>query len=177
MRGRHRYRRRGQQQRLAQRRFAARRSGGYVMHGVGQRHDTEWLGRNRHQHDRDRRGNCQRYAQRISRQPHGGNRDDHARHQLLEFEQGIQSEHGRARRIVIDVGANPLNTNPGAINLTNVSLTDNLPVGMQLSSTPAATFTGPGCALGAGTITAVPNSTVLSVNGAATVNAKMRRAY
>ena len=64
-----------------------------------------------------------------------------------------------------------LNTNPGAINLTNVSLTDNLPVGMQLSSAPAATFTGPGCALGTGTITAVPNSTVLSVNGAATVNA------
>jgi uncharacterized repeat protein (TIGR01451 family) len=61
-----------------------------------------------------------------------------------------------------------LNNNPGAINLTNVSLTDNLPVGMLIAATPNATFTGGGCSGGA--ITATAGTPLLAITGA-TVNA------
>ncbi len=57
------------------------------------------------------------------------------------------------------------NTQPGAIALTNVVLTDVLPPSVQVYGTPNPTFTGTGCSGGA--VTAVPGATQFSLAGAA----------
>ncbi|WP_292998274.1 SdrD B-like domain-containing protein [Nevskia sp.] len=56
------------------------------------------------------------------------------------------------------------NSQSGAVNLSNVTLTDNLPNGMIVFATPNASFTGPGCANA--TITAVPGSSTVVLSGA-----------
>lgn len=60
------------------------------------------------------------------------------------------------------------NNNAGALNLTNVALTDTFPLGMVVASPANAAFTGAGCT--AGTITATPNTDFVTLSGA-TVNA------
>ncbi len=56
------------------------------------------------------------------------------------------------------------NNNAGAINLTGVGFTDNLPAGMVVANPPAPTFTGAGC--GGAAITAVNNSATVTLSGA-----------
>ena len=56
------------------------------------------------------------------------------------------------------------NTAPGAVNLTNVALTDLLPPDVEVHASPDPTFTGTGCS--GGTITAVPGGTSFSLAGA-----------
>jgi uncharacterized repeat protein (TIGR01451 family) len=56
------------------------------------------------------------------------------------------------------------NTAPGAVALTNLSLTDDLPVNVEVYAVPAPTFTGTGCSLGS--IVAVPGSSSFSLSGA-----------
>ncbi len=60
------------------------------------------------------------------------------------------------------------NNNAGAIALTGVSLTDLLPLGMAIFTTPSASFTGSGCS--GATITAPAGATQISLSGAS-VNA------
>ncbi len=60
------------------------------------------------------------------------------------------------------------NNNAGAIALTGVGLTDLLPLGMAIFTTPSASFTGAGCS--GATITAPAGATQISVSGAS-VNA------
>ncbi|HEY8242246.1 MAG TPA: IPTL-CTERM sorting domain-containing protein [Casimicrobiaceae bacterium] len=55
-----------------------------------------------------------------------------------------------------------LNNAPGAIALTGVALSDLLPTGMVVHSTPAATFTGTGCSP-AGVNTAAPNGATVAI--------------
>ncbi|MEO7432027.1 MAG: hypothetical protein ABIR62_08380 [Dokdonella sp.] len=57
-----------------------------------------------------------------------------------------------------------LNTNPGAVSLTGVGITDSLPLGMLVATPPVATFSGPGCS--GGTLTAVAGSTSVQLTGA-----------
>ncbi len=56
------------------------------------------------------------------------------------------------------------NTQPNAVLLTNVGLTDVLPTSVQVYGVPNATFTGIGCT--GGTVTAVPGSGQFSLAGA-----------
>ena len=56
------------------------------------------------------------------------------------------------------------NNNANAIALTGVSLVDNLPSGLQIFTTPSASFTGTGCT--GGTITAAPGGTSVTLAGA-----------
>jgi uncharacterized repeat protein (TIGR01451 family) len=56
------------------------------------------------------------------------------------------------------------NTTSSAIALTSVSLTDNLPVGVVVYTSPSPTFTGTGCTNGV--ITAVPGASSVSLSGA-----------
>lgn len=56
------------------------------------------------------------------------------------------------------------NNGPGAAALSNVSLTDVFPSGMQVFATPAASFSGGGCTAAA--ITAVPGAGQVSFTGA-----------
>ncbi|WP_052754362.1 beta strand repeat-containing protein [Calothrix sp. 336/3] len=56
------------------------------------------------------------------------------------------------------------NNEPDAIALTGVSLTDNLPLGMELTSNPNPTLTGTGCS--GGTFTAVPGGNQFILTGA-----------
>ncbi len=63
------------------------------------------------------------------------------------------------------------NNNAGAIALTGVGFTDNLPAGMIIANPPAPTFTGSGCSIAGGSITA-PNggSTVTVTNASVGLN-------
>jgi uncharacterized repeat protein (TIGR01451 family) len=56
------------------------------------------------------------------------------------------------------------NNNANAIALSGVSLVDNLPSGLQIFTTPSASFTGTGCT--GGSITAAPGGTSVSLTGA-----------
>ncbi len=62
------------------------------------------------------------------------------------------------------------NNNAGAINLTGVGFTDTLPAGMIIANPPVPTFTGSGCSIAGGSISAPNNGTVVTVTNA-TVNA------
>jgi len=68
---------------------------------------------------------------------------------------------GAPSQLKIDV----VNTASGAASLANVSLTDVFPTGMIVYGTPNATFSGAGCS--AGTITADPDTSQISLNSAA----------
>lgn len=58
------------------------------------------------------------------------------------------------------------NTATGAVSLSNAAITDNLPAGTEIATNPNPAFTGgAGCSLGNGTITAVPQSTRLQLQG------------
>ncbi len=56
------------------------------------------------------------------------------------------------------------NNQPGAFNLTNVSLTDVLPANLQVHANANPSFSGSGCS--AGTVTAVPGTSQFSLSGA-----------
>ncbi|NOT15614.1 MAG: hypothetical protein HOP21_08605 [Methylotenera sp.] len=56
------------------------------------------------------------------------------------------------------------NTAVGAVNLTNVAVTDTFPTGMQVANVPAASFSGAGCTLG--TVNATPSAGSVSLSGA-----------
>ncbi len=67
---------------------------------------------------------------------------------------------GGPSRVTITI----LNNLSGAVNLTNVGLTDQMPPGVQIYWDPNPTFTGTNCT--GGTITAVPGTDVLTLSGA-----------
>jgi len=56
------------------------------------------------------------------------------------------------------------NNQPGAITLTNVSLSDVLPSGVEVYAVPGASFTGSGC--GGGVLTALPGASQFLLSGA-----------
>ena len=62
------------------------------------------------------------------------------------------------------------NNNAGAIALTGVGFTDNLPAGMIIANPPVPTFTGTGCSIAGGSITAPNGGSIVTVTNA-TVNA------
>ena len=59
---------------------------------------------------------------------------------------------------------NFINTNPSNISMSQVALTDTLPLGMTVAATPAATFTGAGCS--SGVISAVAGASTVSLSNA-----------
>ncbi|MEO8486316.1 MAG: hypothetical protein ABI585_08255, partial [Betaproteobacteria bacterium] len=58
-----------------------------------------------------------------------------------------------------------LNNAPGAVALTSVAITDALPSGMVVHTTPAASFTGTGCTPAPTPITAVAGSSTVAITG------------
>jgi uncharacterized repeat protein (TIGR01451 family) len=63
------------------------------------------------------------------------------------------------------------NNDTGAIDLTDVSLIDNFPLGMKLASSPTPTLTGTGCT--PGTFIATPGDTKVTMNGASILAGKV----
>jgi len=72
----------------------------------------------------------------------------------------VEVHGGAATQVLITIA----NNEPGAINLTNVALTDTLPLNVEIYPSPNPTFTGAGCT--GGTVTAVPLANTITLTGA-----------